>query len=313
MTRGGQIIIDRVFAPGASGRAWARAISAWVRAGEPGRVLKCDGPHVVVAASMFGRAVVVKRWHHPPWTRFRSGISGSKSERHWRGAAWLTRHSIDTAPCLAMAHDATFIARRDYLIMEQLVGPTVLDVLAGARRRDTREGGHAGEGPFDGPRTAAGREDRASIGVRDELAIARAIGRQAARLIGLGRFNRDHKPSNLIVVRRSGGMRVAVIDCVAILPLSRGGGAGEAMERMLASLVIEPLGLGVSPRRSLILAALRGALELERGRSGGRAGGHGVGSPARRAGKGRVRGLWLSIAARVSAHGDPTPRVRPLG
>lgn len=297
MTTDAHVIIDRVFAPGASLEAWGRAISAWVGAGAPGRLMKRDGPHVVVAASMFGRGVVVKRWRPSPWTRFRSWISGSKSQRHWRGAAWLSRHAIDTAPCLAMAHDASVIARCDYLVMEQLTGPTVLDVLAGARRRDAGEVSHADDAPLGNPCAVPRSDIRRAIGVRDELAIAREIGRQVARLIEHGRFNRDHKPSNLIVVRRPGGVRVAVIDCVAILPLWRGGGAGAAMERMLASLCIEPMGIGVVPRRSLVLATLRAALGIERGGRGGGRGAAGMSSSAKQA----LRGAWRAVAARVRA------------
>lgn len=282
MSRGG-VIIERVFAPGVSVAAWARALSGWVSAGEPGRVLKCDGPNVVIAARLLGRGVVVKRWRPSAWTRFRSRISGSKSERHWRGAAWLARHGIDTAPCLAMGHDAALAARRDYLVMEELTGPTALEVLA--RSADAR-----------------------TIGVREELAIAREVGRQIARMIAHGRFNRDHKPSNLIVAWRGGRVKLAVIDCVAILPVWRAGGAGGARERMLASLCIEPIEVGVGPRRSLVLAALRSALGLERTVRGA------VGSGGERLGartalrlnpaaKHALRGLWRSVSARVRAQG----------
>lgn len=300
-------MVERVYAPGVSVAAWARALSAWVRAGEPGRVLKRDGPHVVVASGMFGRGVVVKRWLPSAWTRFRSGISGSKSERHWRGAAWLTRHGIDTARCLAMAHDASIIARCDYLIMEELTGPTVLDVLTRARQRDASAAGRAGEdahaehaanGEANAAEAGAGKR---AVGVREELAIAREVGRQIASMIAHGRFNRDHKPSNLIVVWRGGRAGVAVIDCVAILPLWRGGGAGGSLERMLASLCIEPLGIGVVPRRSLVLATLCAALGIELG--GGRGGRSAIGlSPSAKL---ALRGVWRTVAARVRAQGGP--------
>lgn len=284
VSRGG-VIIERVFAPGVSDAAWARALSWWAGAGEPGRVLKSDGPNVVIAASLLGRGVVVKRWRPSAWTRLRSTISGSKCERHWRGASWLARHGIGTAPCLAMGHDAALVARRDYLVMEELTGPTVLDVLA--RSADAR-----------------------TIGVREEHAIAREVGRQIAGMIAHGRFNRDHKPSNLIVVGRAGRVGLAVIDCVAILPLWRGGGAGAARERMLASLCIEPTELGVGPRRSLVLAALCAALGVER--AGGRASRAGRGGRGGRgamrlspSAKRALRGVWRSVAARVRAHVGP--------
>lgn len=310
VSSGSDIVVERVYAPGVSVAAWARSLSMWVRAGEPGRVLKRDGPHVVVASGMFGRGVVVKRWRPSAWTRFRSGISGSKSERHWRGAAWLTRHGIDTASCLAMAHDASIIARCDYLIMEELTGPTVLDVLTRARQRDVGgagEMGHAGgdvraeDAAHGGTSAAAAGAGRRAVGVREELAIAREVGRQIASMIAHGRFNRDHKPSNLIVVWRGGRAGVAVIDCVAILPLWRGGGAGGSLERMLASLCIEPLGVGVVPRRALVMATLCAALGVERGGGRGGRGAMGLSPSAKLA----LRGVWRTVAARVRAQGGP--------
>lgn len=297
------VIIDRVFAPVVSAPAWSRALSAWIRAGEPGRVLKRDGPNLVSAAILGGRNVVIKRWTLDGFSKLKSALGAGRGERHWSGATWLARHRIATASCLVLAHDTAAGRRRDYLVMERLVGPTVLEVLTRAHQRDTRDTpGEANRGPGATAERPAGQAN----GVRAELAIARELGRQIARMIANGRFNRDHKPSNLIIAAGADGPSVAVIDCVAILPLSRGGGAGVAMERMLASLAIEPLGVGVPPRRSLVVATLRAALGLERGgRSGART--------SRRAARRRVRELWLSVAERVRAQGDPTPKVNPLG
>lgn len=311
MSKAAGVIIDRVFAPAVSTRAWSRFLSAWVRAGEPGRVLKRDGPNVVLAAHLGGRGVVIKRWNLDGLSRLKAALGAGRGERHWSGAAWLARHKIATAPCLVLAHDTAGGTRRDYLVMERLGGPTVLEVLTWARLRDTQD--TSGTPATPDQRAAAGRDFigtvrssvRSSIGVRTELAIARELGRQIARMITHGRFNRDHKPSNLIVVTRADGLSVAVIDCVAILPVSRGGGAGGATERMLASLMIEPRGLGVPPRRSLVLATVRAVLGLERvGSAGARA--------SRRTAKRRIRGLWLSVAARVIDQGDSSPRVNPL-
>ena len=297
-----EIIIDRVFAPEVSAAAWSRGLAAWERGGHPGRELKHDAATLVMAAQMAGRPVVVKRWSLDGLSKLKASLGAGRGQRHWAGAAWLARHKIATAPCLVLGHAADAGRRRDYLVMECLDGPTVLEVLRGARRRDAREMPRADAGAGRDPGAPAAQFGGRAIGIREELAIARELGRQISHMIAHGRFNRDHKPSNLIVVRRAGGMRVAVVDCVAILPLSRGGGAGQAVERMLASLVIEPLGDGVPPRRSLALATLRAVLGLERG----------GGAAVRQAGKRRMRGLWMSIAARVSAHGDPTPKVKPL-
>ncbi|MBL8762614.1 MAG: hypothetical protein JNL50_15065 [Phycisphaerae bacterium] len=320
------LVVDRVFAPGVSVAAWSRALGGWIAGGERGRVLKDDGATRVVAATLAGREVVVKRWTLRGLSKLKATLGAGRGARHWNGAAWLTRHKIATAPCLALAHESAGGARRDYLVMERLRGPSALEVLARGHRRDNRarsgigghdghdgQAGHDGRGGRDrlrGPEDprhshAAGSEPPGAIGVREELAIARELGRQVRRMIAHARFNRDHKPSNLVVLSHAGRPSVAVIDCVAILPLSRGGGAGAALERTLASLYIEPLGVGVPPRRSLILSTLRAALWIEPAPGS-------VSIPARCRAKRRVRALWLAVAARVAAHGDPTPRVHPL-
>lgn len=181
--------------------------------------------------------------------------------------------------------------------MERLSGPSVLEILAAARGRHDSTRGDAADAP-----------QAALLGPRRQLALARELGRQLRRLIGHGRFNRDHKPSNLIVLSADHRPRVAIIDCVAILPVSRAGGPGEALQRMLASLYIEPSGVGAPPRRSLILATLHGALGIDRPAS--------PGAPrilrSHRVDRRRLRALWNSVADRVRSHGDPTPRVDPL-
>ena len=55
---------------------------------------------------------------------------------------------------------------------------------------------------------------------------------------------------------------------------------------MLAKTMIELIGIGAAPRRSLCMRALRAA-----------------GMPA---------GTWHTIVRRIEAHGDPTPKVSPL-
>lgn len=291
------IVIDRIFEPGASRAAWSRALEAWRRSGEPGRPLKRDARTSVVAARLAGRDVIVKRWTLAGVSRLKASLGAGRGQRHWSGAAWLARHHVDTATCLVLAHDSSERERIDYLVMERLSGPSVLEILAAAGGRHDSTRGDAANAP-----------QAALLGPRRQLALARELGRQLRRLIGHGRFNRDHKPSNLIVLSADHRPRVAIIDCVAILPVSRAGGPGEALQRMLASLYIEPSGVGAPPRRSLILATLHGALGIDRPAS--------PGAPrtlrSHRVDRRRLRALWNSVADRVRSHGDPTPRVDPL-
>jgi hypothetical protein len=93
-----------------------------------------------------------------------------------------------------------------------------------------------------------------------------------------------------------------VIDCVAIrygpMTSSRAGA-----HRMLASLVIEPTGCGCPPRRSLMMRALRAALES--GREPRRL--------PREQEKADTRALWRAVRDRVERHKDARPAVNPLG
>jgi hypothetical protein len=123
--------------------------------------------------------------------------------------------------------------------------------------------------------------DRGGLAVRQEQALARAVGAQVAAFGAT--YNRDHKPSNLIVTREDGPPTIAVIDCVAVAD-------GADAERMFTSLVLEPLGCGCLPRRSLLARALAGY------------------TPDRD----RRRTIWRDVARRVREHGDPTPKVNPL-
>lgn len=74
------------------------------------------------------------------------------------------------------------------------------------------------------------------------LAAARAAGAHAARLLAAGVWNRDHKPSNLMFDGPPdgpidpGGLRLIDLDGL------RKGAPPEAPARMLASLIIEPVG-----------------------------------------------------------------------
>jgi tRNA A-37 threonylcarbamoyl transferase component Bud32 len=244
----------RASAPG----AWAATLQAFD--GDAARVLKSDAGVSVFAARLLGRDVVIKRWDlATPWARAKAMFRASRGDRHWRGAARLARAGLRTAPCLALALEQAPVPRV-WLVMEHIPGPTALECLA----------------------------DR-SLHILDQHALASALGRQIRALDDAGLYNRDHKPSNLILADHHAD-NLTVIDTVAIR-------RGRSPQRMLASLVIEPLGCGLSIRRSLAMRTLTAFLGLA-----------GF-DPRCRA---RRDGLWRDVQARIRAHGDPTPRTDPL-
>lgn len=261
--------------------AWARAIAEFDEA-KP-KLIKQDGPVTIWRANLLAHDVAVKRWLlRTPSDRAKASARRSRADRQWHGARWLAAHGLRTASPIAVLADRDSL----WLITEWLDGPTVLDRLA-APPDDT------------GP---------------DLPAVAESLGSQVAQLINQGRFNRDHKPSNLILLRararRTPGLTddrarpllpvIAIIDTVAIrrtAPIP--GGRARAAARMLASLLIEPAGVG-HPPPSWWLPRLAAAC----------ARGFRAPSPPADALASRLTELAL---ARVTRHGDPSPRTNPLG
>ena len=241
-------------AQGEDGAAWAKALVAG--APEPKELLKVDSGCTVWRRRVLGREVVVKGWPlESPVGLWKLRLGLSRGRRHWRGAETLAATGIPTARPLTLIQTGPL----EMLAMEWLPGPTLLEVMA-----------------------------RGGSGVRQEHGLAAAIGAQVARF---GKwFNRDHKPSNLMVTTDGEKLSLAVIDTVAIRRAKPGSHA-----RMLASLVLEPTGCGCPPRLALRMRTLTAYL-LARGITG---------KQARSA-------LWRRVEAIVRAHGDPTPRINPL-
>lgn len=262
------------------GDAWAAAIAAgaWRRGS---LLLKRDGGTSVHRARILGREVVVKVWELGPKARLQAALGDTHALRHWRGAARLRKAGIATAWTWALLRGRLEGRSVEVLVMEALHGKTVLQHLA---------------------------DD--DLSVRDQHALARAVGRYIVTMERHNLFNRDSKPSNLIATPDAGGEPVvAVIDCVAIrrfrhsygplaMLLFRRGLRRIPSNRMLASLVIEPLGSGLLPRRALMMRVLRALPDI---------------APAGRDLWCRVRrSQWTEVSTMVQAHGDPTPRVNPL-
>ncbi len=254
--------------------AWGAALGGeWLRTA---RVLKQEGRASVLRATLLGREVVIKQSLWRPRLKELFGLDRASSQ--WRGAQWLEAKGFPTARCLVLATSprANYPHHR-YLVMEAIEGKSLLEHLAA---RD--------------------------LSVRQELALARAVARQLVSLTLAGRYNRDHKPSNLIVQNpRSVDPTIAIIDTVAIRKLRPWRRAD--LYAMFASLVIEPLGCGCPPRRALMMRVLvEHQRELLRRIPNL--------LPDDAAARRHARHLdWMRIAGIIDVHGDPTPRVNPLG
>lgn len=225
------------------------------------QVIKRDGDAEVVAATLLDQAVIIKRWRaRSTYEKFKMKLGLGRASRHARGTRLLQSCGIPTAAVLASQltpeQDGALVQT---LILERLPGKTVLQHLA------------------DG-----------DLAPRQQHALARRIALDMAALLRAGYYNRDHKPSNLIVTSTDAAdPRVAVIDTVAI---RRAGDVGAI--RMLASLFIEPLGCGVPPRRALAFRVVR-TLANE-----------GLGKPYQQ--------LWMYAGNVIRNHGDARPKVDPL-
>ncbi len=163
----------------------------------------------------------------------------------------------------------------EWLATSFIEGPTLLDALARVR------------------------------GTPAEIPLAEAAGRLIASLAKATPtplFNRDLKPSNVMLLSEWNAHpptphpqgpvpKLAIIDPIGVRPSKA---THDGLARMLASLVIEPIGTGVAPTphaRRAAIAALTQAIPLT---------------------KTQARELWQSTATLIHAHGDPTPKVNPL-
>ena len=198
------------------------------------------------------------------WNAIRCRLGATRLDRQWKGAQLLQRaKAMPTAECLALlrwkAGDGrTFLT----LIMEDLPGRTLLEHMASPPEPRTRR------------------------------LLAQAVGAQTRGLLKAHLFNRDHKPSNLIVTSMDPAgdqpPTLALVDTVGI-----GDAGARAIEpiRPLTSLMLEPMGCNVTPRLADRMRTLR-AFEPDRDTR---------------------RKLWKRIDAAIKAHGDPTPKDNPLG
>lgn len=278
--------------PAADGAAWARALTdePWADRAE---LLKHDGGVRVLATTLRGRAVVLKFYRHRGLVnRARARLGLAAADRHWAGAALLAAEEIECAPMLALVSRRDGSVREDCLVMGRLEGQTLLRWLEHVK---------------------LGR-----VPLRQQHAVARAVGAQVGCILAAELHNRDHKPSNLVVRVELGRPVVAVADCQGVKRLERD--KSRHTVRMQASLALEAIGAGVLPRRTLIAMTLSSAVAAYAARRFGKASVEQALAMDRAERRRILRALprgtalaaWRRIAERIRVHGDPTPRVDPL-
>ena len=242
----------------------------------PTRTLKANDRVGVYAARLADREFVVKCWRLAlPLDRLHAIVGTSRAHRHWNGAARLADIAIPTARCLAIVRGRDANGPVEALVMRRVEGATLLEHLAAD-----------------------------SLPPRAAHRVAERLASHGAAMARAGVFNRDPKPSNLIVTHTdSRSAEVVMIDTVAIRPLP---GIRVNPDRApLERLVIEAIGVGATPRRGPMA---RFVLEWTRRTRN-------VPEETPRSDpnwkQARLE-LWRTLAARILAHGDPTPRDNPL-
>ncbi|MBL8877048.1 MAG: hypothetical protein JNM86_14735 [Phycisphaerae bacterium] len=243
----------------------------WLKRGQTSFVCRARPDGIGIVVKM--RELVTLR------DRAKCVLRASRAFRQWRGARRLAARGIPAARPLALLVQSGNPGKRirEWLILEDVQGATVLHWLA-ARR----------------------------LSVVDQHALARAVGVQVGAMLRAGLCNRDHKPSNLIAEFVDGVPIVTLIDTVAIRRRSNPG----EMVRMLATLLIESIGVGVAPRGAIAFRVLRDACAawLE-GTLGRPLGSH---KGDRKALRALVRSTARRIDQYIRFHGDPTPKDNPL-
>lgn len=222
----------------------------------PGQLLKREGATWTAVADLNGAEVVLKA--APLAGPLRRLFNATTARRQWRGAQRLAAAGIPAARPLLLASTRVEDAAIELLVLERIHGPTLLHALA------------------------------CSPSVRQSHGLARQAGALVRQTAGAHLFNRDGKPSNFIVSPDG----LVVIDTVGI----RRGGDETHLARMLASLFIEPWGVGHRPRRALCMRAVLSAA----GETG----------PAQL--RAHARAIWRTTRTIIESHGDPTPRINPL-
>lgn len=204
-----------------------------------------------------------------PKKKLQALVRRTKAFRQWRGADLLTKLGFRAAPCLAVLRGNAPPGPCELLVLTNLPGRTLLEWAADP-----------------------------GVGPRDQHALAAEVGRWTGSLVDRGLYNRDHKPSNVVVHDLGEGrFECSLVDTVDLQPtaslLFRRLGTQTPLGDMLAKLWIECAGCGIGPRRTITARVCRAAT-------------------ASATTKDRARTLWRETTTLVRDHGDPRPKDDPL-
>ncbi len=242
-------------------------------------ILKDSDDGTVIEAELAGTPVVLKTMAlRTLGDRFKSGLGLSRHMRQWNGARTLEKAGVRAAMPLVMCRG--FGERGEIietLVLPRIEGKSLLEHL---RDRDLTD--------------AEVRSLTESLATDLEAMWLRA-------------FNRDHKPSNLMIERTEEGLRAVVVDTVGVRRL-RGlaSGSNHKLSRMLASLWLEPTGARCPPttREAYRLVCRVCDAPAPKGKKK-------PGWTVRRS-FGFARTMWALASDIVREHGDPTPRDSPF-
>ncbi len=219
------------------------------------RVIK-EGPRqAVFAGDLDGTDLIVRTTRLERLKDTPARWSGrTHAMRHWHGTVLLERAGLPAAPprVLFRGTDDDGVYV-ETLVAERVVGDSLLQM------RETID-----------------------------ASCAEALGRHVAAMLQARVYHRDHKASNLIVRQTDAGPEVVVVDADGVRHSSR----RDACERMLMATLVEFLGTGAPPRRTMCFRALHTCLET-------------LGAES------RWKDVWRRVAELIAAHGDPTPKDDP--
>lgn len=257
-------------AQGEDGPAWAEALAdtTWREAAQ---LLKQDRDTSVWRTQMLGKDVVIKCWELSRFKRrLQTRVNATPAVRQWNGAALLIECKIATATPYVLARGKIDGKPYECLAMEMLPGKSLLE--------------HMAEG---------------DLSVRQEHAVARVLGEQIHEMIQAKLFNRDHKPSNLIV-QNIEPAEVALIDTVGVCKKRKVG----LDDKMLAALLTEPSGCGCAPRLTLMVRVMLSYVDALYPKD--------IAEWKLRYQQNWLRNVSYGVGDVVRKHGDSTPKVDPL-
>lgn len=267
-------IIRRAREFGFPAEQWARAF-----AGADWSTARClsEKPHRVVWSVTLDlpsgpETLVIKvHEHRSTLDALRSALHFGRLRRQWHGAARLSRRGFRVARGKALLRGCRDGRWCDVLVMEAVPGTPLIALLA-----------------------------RGDLPLKAEHEIAKNLGQLVSLLDAERLHSKDLKPSNIMVDDDDPSL-LTIIDSDTV---------GHRPPHPLLPLLIEPLGVGVLPRRALLARVvkswawhewLNAPFEVAADPK-----------PEVRYERELARHAWRELALLVRRHGDPTPRHDPL-